>query len=81
MSEPLTPLEEVTLMTLLAQRHADGAIALYSRHDRLLFKKALRLGLVSADGYLTEAGQRFQAARRWPPAAAGPADENRPPDA
>ncbi len=57
--EDLTPMEELAVATLLGQHYGDGLLYLYNRYDRLLFKKALRMGLVDAEGYLTPAGYRF----------------------
>jgi len=56
--------EQAALAALLQRRFGDGSIYLQSREDRLLLKKAVQLGLVTTDGYLTPAGQRFIATHR-----------------
>ncbi|MGQ0657217.1 MAG: hypothetical protein ACT4NU_03845 [Chromatiales bacterium] len=55
----MTLLEEAALVALLQRRFGDGTVYLQSREDRLLLKKAVQLGLVTHDGYLTPAGQRY----------------------
>ncbi len=60
----MTTLEEAALVTLLERRYGDGSIYLQSREERLLLKKAVQLGLVTRDGYVTAAGQAFIATRR-----------------
>lgn len=85
MSEDLTPMEELALATLLGQNHGKGPLYLHNRYDRLLFKKALRMGLVDAKGYLTPAGHRFWNNRHYhrpfsPGLPPEPPDEEQPPE-
>jgi len=44
------------LLTLLGQHYGDGLVYLREAEDRQLLKRAMVLGLVSEDGYLTPAG-------------------------
>lgn len=44
------------LLTLLSQHYGDGLVYLRETGDRRLLKRAIVLGLVSEDGYLTPAG-------------------------
>ncbi len=83
--DDLTPMEELALATLLEQHYGDGLLYLYSRYDRLLFKKAARMGLVDAEGYLTQAGYRFWNTRRYrrpasPKPPGVPPDDEQPPE-
>lgn len=50
-----------TLTRLLDQRYGDGQIYLTDVKDRVVLKAAVHMGLVSADGYLTQSGRRFWA--------------------
>lgn len=40
----------------LGQHYGDRMVYLRDRHDRRLFRQAVRQGLVSADGYVTAEG-------------------------
>ncbi|MGI9333954.1 MAG: hypothetical protein ACR2RL_12460 [Gammaproteobacteria bacterium] len=42
---------------LLSQRYGDGLVYLNDSTQRVPFHRAVRLGLVNPDGYLTAAGQ------------------------
>ena len=41
---------------LLGHRYGDGLVYLHNDRDRQLFDEAVRLGLVSSDGYVTPRG-------------------------
>lgn len=49
------------LTRLLDQRYGDGQIYLTDVKERVVLKAAVHMGLVSADGYLTQSGRRFWA--------------------
>lgn len=55
----MAPAEHAALLALLKRHFGDGLIYLQSSADRELLRKAVRLGLVAPDGYLTSAGRRF----------------------
>ena len=57
----MTVLEEASLAALLERRYGDGLVYLQCREDRLLLKKAVRMGLVTDDGYVTAQGKRYAA--------------------
>lgn len=75
MSQEMTPLEEAAMTTLLNHRFGDGSIYVQGREDRLLLKKARRLGFVSNEGYLTPEGYRFVHTHE-PPAEPGSSRKN-----
>ncbi|MGH8657644.1 MAG: hypothetical protein ACREV4_03950 [Gammaproteobacteria bacterium] len=49
------------LRRLLDQRYGDGQIYLTDVKERIVLKAAVHMGLVSAEGYLTQSGRRFWA--------------------
>lgn len=51
--------EQQPLLTLLGQHYGDGLVYMRETGDRLLLKRAMVLGLVSEDGYLTPAGYQL----------------------
>jgi len=56
---PMTREEQLSLIALLDRRFGDGSLYLRNENDRGLLKRAVGLGLVSVEGYLTVAGKRF----------------------
>ena len=50
---------DVDLVALLGQRYGDGLVYLRGGNDHAVFARAIELGLVSDDGYLTPTGHRF----------------------
>lgn len=52
-------IDERALSGLLGHRYGDGLVYMQGSSDRLLFRQALRLGLVNEEGYLTPSGYRF----------------------
>lgn len=61
----MTPLEEMTMATLLGHRFGDGLVYLQGPDDRRVLKRAMRLGLVDDAGYLTASGHRFWQSREY----------------
>ncbi|MEM7251656.1 MAG: hypothetical protein AAF493_09560 [Pseudomonadota bacterium] len=59
----LSAFEEVALAALLDARYDDGFVRAQNRDDRKLRKKAVTLGLVDPNGYITQAGHAYWA--RW----------------
>lgn len=55
----MTHQEQLSLIALLEHRFGDGSLYLRNENDRRLLKRAVGLGLVSVEGYLTVAGKRF----------------------
>lgn len=55
--DPPTGAQEVAV--LLGQHYGDGSVYLLGARDRILLEQAVRDGLVSAQGYLTPAGQQI----------------------
>ncbi len=49
------------LTQLLTQRYGDGQIYLTDVRERVVLEEAVHMGLVSAEGYLTQSGRRFWA--------------------
>ena len=47
------------MIALLERRFGDGSLYLRNEKDRQLLNRAVDLGLVSMQGYLTTAGKRF----------------------
>ena len=47
------------IATLLGHHFGDGLVYLQGARDRVLYAKAQTLGLVSEDGYLTNAGYQL----------------------
>ena len=56
--EQQEPQEEIdqAIIRLLGHRYGDGLVYLDDDGERSLFQRALRMGLVNAEGYLTAAG-------------------------
>jgi hypothetical protein len=56
--EQQRPTEDVdqAILMLLAHRYGDGLVYLCSDREQQLFYEAVRLGLVSAEGYVTPRG-------------------------
>ena len=52
-------LERAVMASFLAKRFEDGLVFVRGREDRRRLKQAVRFGLVTPDGYLTESGVRF----------------------
>ena len=50
---------EVDLVALLGQRYGDGLVYLRGGNDHAVLQKAIDLGFISDDGYLTPSGQQF----------------------
>lgn len=48
--------EELAMAELLAHRFGDGLVYLRDDSDRALLQRAVRLGLVNAEGYVTPRG-------------------------
>ncbi len=44
------------ILELLGHRYGDGLVYLHNDRDQQLFDEAVRLGLVSSDGYVTPRG-------------------------
>lgn len=44
------------ILMLLGHRYGDGLVYLRNDRDQMLFHEAVRLGLVSAEGYVTPRG-------------------------
>jgi len=55
----MTQQEQCSLIDLLERRFGDGSLYLRNDTDRQLLSRAVNLGLVSREGYLTAAGKRF----------------------
>ncbi len=56
--EPADPPEvEPAMVSLLASRYGDGLVYLRGREERTLYERAIRLGLISREGYLTPLGR------------------------
>ncbi len=53
----LTDVIEAGLLQLLDHRYGDGLVYLREAEERDLLSRAIRLGLVSPDGYITPKGQ------------------------
>lgn len=51
--------EEIAMVMILGQHYGDGLVYLHGGNDRILLERAMELGLVSDEGYLTPAGYRF----------------------
>lgn len=51
--------EEIAMVMLLGQHYGDGLVYLHGDNDRILLERAMELGLVSDEGYLTPAGHKF----------------------
>lgn len=51
--------EEIAMVVLLGQHYGDGLVYLHGGNDRILLERAIELGLVSDEGYLTPAGYKF----------------------
>lgn len=51
------------LAQFLGRRYGDGLVYMQGREDRILLRLAIKLGLVSEEGYLTPSGYRFWNAR------------------
>ncbi|MCH9672331.1 MAG: hypothetical protein K0U93_12865 [Gammaproteobacteria bacterium] len=62
-SYDLSAFEEVAIAALLDARYEDGFVDVQTRDDRRLRKKAVLLGLINSDGFITEAGQSYW--QRW----------------
>ena len=45
-----------SILQLLGHRFGDGLVYLLERRDRSVYQRAVSLGLVSAEGYLTPLG-------------------------
>ena len=56
--------DEVRLSRLLDHRYGDGQIYLTHPDDKPLLRVAIRLGLVSDEGYLTRYGRQWWAQYR-----------------
>ena len=50
---------DIDLIALLGQRYGDGLVYLRGGNDHALLQRAIQMGLVSDDGYLTPSGQHF----------------------
>ncbi len=50
-------LEDPALVQLLAHRYGDGLVYLRDDSERGTYQRAVTLGLVSSEGYLTPQGQ------------------------
>ncbi len=55
----LTREEESSLVLLLDRHYGDGSLYLGGELDRQYFHRALVLGLVSGEGFLTKSGWQF----------------------
>ena len=55
--------DDEQLAQFLGRRYGDGLVYIQEREDRVLLLLAIRLGLVSEEGYLTPSGYRFWNAR------------------
>ena len=53
------------VMKLLSQRYGDGLVYLHEPAQHPHYERAVHLGLVSADGYLTAAGQSLINRHCW----------------
>ena len=62
----MTRFQEVAITTLLGHRFSDGSLHVRSRDDRIILKQAIRMGLVTKDGYVTSMGHEFWQARVSP---------------
>lgn len=51
------------LAQFLGRRYGDGLVYMQEREDKVLLRLAMKLGLVSEEGYLTPSGYRFWNAR------------------
>lgn len=49
------------ILQLLGHRYGDGLVYFRDDGERRLFERAVNMGLVSRDGYLTPAGKSFLA--------------------
>jgi hypothetical protein len=58
-SDEVDEQEQQPLLTLLGQHYGDGLVYLREPDDRRLLMRAIVLGLVSEDGYLTPDGYRL----------------------
>ncbi|MDX1528104.1 MAG: hypothetical protein R3337_05715 [Gammaproteobacteria bacterium] len=57
MQEELSEQVDPALLQLLAHRYGDGLVYLRDDGERRLFERAVNLGLVNREGYLTPAGR------------------------
>ena len=55
----MTQKERLRLIALLERRYGDGSLYFRDEQDRQVLNRAVSLGLVSMEGYLTGAGKRF----------------------
>ncbi len=49
------------MLTLLGHRYGDGLVYLHNDREQQLYHEAVRLGLVSSEGYVTPRGLSFLA--------------------
>ena len=54
---PNERLVDADVWRLLSQRYGDGLVYMNDSTQRIPYRRAVRLGLVNPDGYLTAAGQ------------------------
>ncbi len=64
MRQHINSQQEVEITVFLGQRYGDGLVYLSGSRDRIVFERAIDLGLVSDEGYLTPAGHRFWRSRQ-----------------
>ncbi|MGI9335959.1 MAG: hypothetical protein ACR2RL_22660 [Gammaproteobacteria bacterium] len=65
---------DLGLVRLLAQRYGDGQVYLNQGDDPRQYERAVRLGLVSTEGYLTAAGRSLVSRHRaWSASGLQPA--------
>ena len=57
MQEELSEQVDQALLQLLGHRYGDGLVYLRDDGERRLFERAIRLGLINREGYLTPAGR------------------------
>lgn len=55
--------EAMVLARMLGHRYGNGQVYLQSRAEQSVFHKAIRMGLIDEEGYLTGQGYRFWG--RW----------------
>ena len=59
-----SPPTDIDMAVLLGQHYGDGMVYLSGGNDRVLLERAMEMGLVSDDGYLTPVGYQFWLSRQ-----------------
>ena len=57
--KPISRREGVAIATLLNQRFGDRSVYLHGSDDRVLLKRAMQLGYVNEEGYVTRVGHQL----------------------